>query len=104
MSILTDVLKEEQDRLGSLIKTYRREIAKLPKGSLSVKKIRHGLYAYRAWRQKDKVRFEYLGQAESEDALKFKERMEERRKYARLMKDAGKNLQDVERMLRAAKT
>ena len=103
MSILRDVLVEERDRLKDLIKMYGKEIAKLPKGSLSIKKIRNGLYAYRAFREKYKVQFEYLGGAESERALKFKEKMESRRKFYSLLKDANKNLNEVERMLRVSK-
>ncbi|MBF0430457.1 MAG: hypothetical protein HQK83_04220 [Fibrobacteria bacterium] len=104
MSILKDVLVEERDRLVALIKQYGKEMALLPKGSLSVKKIRNGLYAYRAFREKYKVCFEYLGSVESEKALKFKEKMEERRNFNSLLKDAKKNLDEVQRMLSVAKT
>jgi hypothetical protein len=103
MSILRDVIEEERDRLKDLIKFYLEEMAKLPKGAFSVKKIRNGQYAYRAFRKSDKVQFEYLGGVKSEKARQFKEKMESRRKFYSLLKAAKQNLAEAERMLRVAK-
>ena len=62
MSVLRQVLKEEVKRLKSLSKVYAGDIKKLPRGSISVKSIKNGEYAYRAFRDGEKVRFEYLGE------------------------------------------
>jgi hypothetical protein len=70
MSALQDIIREEYSRLIELKKRYVQELATLPKGTISKKKIRNHNYYYLAYRRKDKVKFDYLGK---EDAPKLKE-------------------------------
>jgi hypothetical protein len=100
MSVLKDVLKEELHRLKSLSNIYKREIKKLPKGSISIKHIRNGDYAYLVIRNGDKVSFNYLGLASSKDVAMLKEKIEERRKIKSLMSQTSRNLHEVQSMLR----
>jgi hypothetical protein len=100
MSVLKDVLKEELQRLKSLSNIYKGEIKKLPKGSISIKHIRNGDYAYLVFRDGDKVSFNYLGPASSEKVGQLKEKIDERRKLKSLMSQASKNLHEVQSMLR----
>jgi hypothetical protein len=100
MSVLKSVLKEEEKRLQSLSKMYRKKIDSLPKGSISLKKIRNGQYAYLAYREGKKVCFTYLGNASSDEALKMKAKIQERKKIESLMKQTIVNLHEVQGMLR----
>lgn len=100
MSVLKDVLNEELKRLKSLSVVYRGEIKKLPKGSISIKRIRNGDYAYLAIRNGDKVSFNYLGPASSEKVGQLKEKIDERRKLKSLLSQTSKNLHEVQSMLR----
>lgn|SRR5215216_7721414 len=103
MSVLKSVLKEELQRLKSLSKVYKVEIKKLPKGSISIKKIRNGQYAYLAFRKGKKVCWNYLGSASSEGVQKVQSQIQERRKIESLMSQASKNLHEVQGMMRVRK-
>lgn len=100
MSVLRQVLKEEVQRLKSLSKVYASDIRKLPRGSISVKSIKNGEYAYRAFREGEKVRFEYLGKKSSEEVLRLSEQIMERRKLESLKRRAMNNLREAQGMLR----
>jgi hypothetical protein len=99
-SVLKGVLKEEMQRLKSLVDVYKGEIKKLPKGSISIKHIRNGDYAYLAYRNGVKICFDYLGSADSGHVRHLKEKILERKKLESLMGQASKNLREVRRMLR----
>lgn len=100
MSVLRGILKEEKLRLKSLSRMYVSELKKLPRGSISLKRIRNGEYAYLAYRKQGRVRFDYLGAASSEQVHKMHEKVKERRKLEELLKRAMGNLKEVEGMLR----
>jgi hypothetical protein len=100
MSVLRQVLKEEVQRLKSLSKVYASDIKKLPRGSISVKSIKNGEYAYRAFRDGEKVRFEYLGKNASDEVRQLSEKIVERRKLESLKRQASKNLREAQGMLR----
>jgi len=99
MSVLRGVLKEEKQRLKALLRMYGSEVKALPRGSISIKHIRNGEYAYLAFRNKGGVQFDYLGEATSEPVQKMKQKIAERRKLAALVKKAKANLKELERML-----
>ena len=52
MTLIRDIIKEEYLRLNNLIQHYTTEIAKYPKGSLSMKRISGKEYFYLAYREK----------------------------------------------------
>jgi len=103
MSVLKGILREEEKRLKALSRMYRSELRKLPKGSISLKKIRNGKYAYLAYRDGKRVRFDYLGNASSEAVKRLHVQIRERRKVESLMSQASENLREVERMIRGSK-
>lgn len=70
MSIIQDVLKEEIERLEKNISSYHNMLLSLPKGSIFVKQIGNICYAYRKYRDKDKIVSIYLGNIESEEVKK----------------------------------
>lgn len=100
MSVLRGILKEEKQRLKALLRMYGSEVKALPRGSISVKHIRNGEYAYLAYRKQGRVHFDYLGAASSEPVQKMNEKVAERRKLESLVKRAKDNLKEVEGMLR----
>jgi hypothetical protein len=103
MSVLKNVLKEEMRRLKSLSNLYEKKIKHLPKGTISIKHIRNGKYAYLAFRNKDGVFYKYLGPVSSEKVSELQEKIKERRKLKSLMSQASKNLHEVQGMLRVRK-
>lgn len=102
-SHIEEVLEEELKRLDQTIRGYRRELQKLPKGSVQKKKIRGRSYPYLAVRDGDKVRYRYLGQLSGEKLEELNKAIEMRRRYQLLLKQAGENKDRVERMLRGRK-
>lgn len=103
MSAVIDVIREEAERLASLIKLYDEKVAGLPKGSLSEKVRGNKLYCYLAYREGSRVKFEYIGPAGSQQVLEIRKKIEERRKYEDLKKKAAKSLKQVEKLIHAAR-
>lgn len=99
---MRDILQEEIERLQQLIASYDVQIQALPKGSISWKQRGRRRYAYRAYREVNTVRFEYLGKSESEKTEAFSMEMERRRELEGKRKAALRRLRQAERMLRAA--
>ena len=103
MGVIKNILEEERERLSRLCEKYSEEIRKLPKGSIS-KKARGGKrYAYLAYRESHKVKFRYVGEESSEEASRLERQIEERRRYERSFRQAGRDLREVERTIRGRK-
>ena len=96
-----DVLDEERRRLQALKQLYEKEIAQLPRGSLSKKKRWNKEYVYRAFRESGRVKFEYVGPVGSEAAEEIAGQIERRRGLEDQLKTVRENLKEVERGLRA---
>lgn len=100
MSVIFGVLEEEKERLGGAIQLYAEKVAKLPRGAVRVKKRGKREYAYLAYRDGGKVRFEYVAPVPSRKyqdvALKVKERNLLLKSIRRMRKD----LRIIERTLR----
>lgn len=103
MSPIKSILKEELQRLERLCQKYREEINKLPRGSISEKERKGNSYAYLAFREDGKVRFEYIGNIQSDKVKELRRLVEERRRYERLMKQAQKNLKELKKLLHERK-
>ena len=101
MAIVFDVLEEERQRLQSLKQLYEKQIAELPRGSLSRKKRWNKEYVYRAFRESGRVKFEYVGPVGSEAAEEIGAQIKRRRGLEDKLKKVRENLKDVERGLRA---
>ncbi len=103
MSVIKDVIKEEYNRLNSLVELYDQKISAFPKGSLSIKKRNGHPYCYRAYRDQGKVKFVYLGKPDSPEAKDFIRKVDKRHKYEEKRKKSLENLKEVKVLLRAAK-
>jgi len=103
MGVLKGILEEEKARLKLVEKGYLREIAKLPEGSIQIKKIKERSYPYRVRSKRGIVRCEYLGKLPEAELKDLKDKIALRKKYQSLLKDARSNQKMVERALRGKK-
>lgn len=102
MSVIQDVIKEEYNRLNSLMDVYDRKISECVKGSLSVKKRSGHSYYYLAYREEKKVKFIYVGKEGSPSVKDIAEKIEKRHRYEKMRKKSKKNLDEVRKLLRVA--
>lgn len=101
MKVILGVLKEEEERLKALSKMYAKEIAGRPKGSISVKKFGKRRYAYLNVRDGDKVKTRYLGPEHAKEVAALRKAIEDRRRYARWLREVQDNLKLLHRVLHA---
>lgn len=100
MSTLIDIIQEEKERLENLISFYENEISKLPKGYISIKNINGHKYCYQSYRDGKKVKTIYIGDESSEELIKIKLKIDERKKLEELYKQTKKNLKEAKRSIR----
>lgn len=100
MNSLVGVLKEEEERLHAAKKSYEREIARLPKGSVQIKEIKEISYAYLVYRDGAKVVSEYVGRPSDAEVKALKAQIEDRRRLQEGLREVVKNQGRVRRMLR----
>ena len=100
MKVIKSVLKEELANSLAMKKTYERELAKLPKGSLVKKKIKGHEYYYLQVREKGKVRFIYKGKLSGEEIEKYRNATKYRAQYRRLLSELKKQIKFLRTTLR----
>ena len=100
MGTLDGILKEELARLTSVRKSYLREIKKLTKGSIQVKRIKGIAYPYLVVRKGKKVVSEYLGRYSKRELEALKQAITQRKKYEQHLKEVKRNLKRISRMTR----
>ena len=103
MGVLKGILEEEREWLKEVEKGYFRAIAKLPEGSVQMKKIKERDYPYRVVSEKGKVRCEYLGKLPKAELKGLKDKIALRKKYQSLLKETRSNQKMIERALRGKK-
>ena len=103
MSYVKNILQEEFQRLKALSEKYADEIRLLPIGCVSIKKRNYKQYLYLAYREKDKVRFEYIGPLISEKAKSVIKKIEQRKDYERKLKQIKKDLTEIEKVVNGRK-
>lgn len=99
MSALQSILREEKQRLERLCRKYRLEMAKLPKGTISMKERKDRYYAYLVYRERGKIIFKYLGGSDSDKVRKIRERIKSRKKLEPLFKRAQGSLKEIKKAL-----
>jgi hypothetical protein len=100
MGTIFNVMKEEYERLTEAEHVYRKNIAKMPKGSLRKKHLRHKDYLYLARRDGSKVVYDYVGNAQSDKAKEVTELVNKRKRFEALLKEIKETLKDVKKVLR----
>ncbi len=103
MRIIKSVLKEELANSMAMKKSYERELAKLPKGSLVRKTIKGHEYYYLQVREKGKVRFLYKGKLTEDEVEKYDQARQYRAKYRKLLSEVNKQIKFLRTTLRGKK-
>jgi len=99
MAVLDYVLEEELSRLQRFLSHLKEDHEKIPKGSVVLKRKSNRLYAYRVFRQGQRVITEYVGPAASLQAAKLGQLIEERRKLAAEIKAVEASIARLQRMI-----
>ncbi|MEW5894164.1 MAG: hypothetical protein AB1650_00155 [Candidatus Omnitrophota bacterium] len=88
------ILKEEYQNALRLQRRYKQELARLPKGSLVLKKIKGHQYYYSVYRNdQGKVSFDYLGKEISKEEIARMEAVKEKRaQYRKLLSQIDKEI------------
>lgn len=102
MGIMVDVIKDEYRRLNELIELYDKKISAFPKGSISKKEKQNRVYYYLAYRDHDRVKFDYLGKESSEKYKEISQKIDQRHRYEKKRKEVKEELKEIEVILRAA--
>jgi hypothetical protein len=103
MRIIKSVLKEELANSMAMKKSYERELAKLPKGSLVRKTIKGHDYYYLQVREKGKVRFLYKGKLTEDEVEKYDQARQYRARYRKLLSEVNKQIRFLRTTLRGKK-
>ena len=100
VKVIKSVLKEELKNSLAMKKSYERELAKLPKGSLTKKIIKGHAYYYLQVRENGKGRFIYMGKLLDKDIKKYEEAKQYRAKYRKLLSEVKKQITFLQKALR----
>ena len=103
MDSMNGILKEELSRLKEAEKSYRREIAKLPKGSFQEKKIKGIVYHYLVKSKASEIKYQYIGHWPSNKIEKIKKDMSLKKKYQAMLREVIKNKKRIMRIVRVRK-
>ncbi len=93
------VLREELEHAKRAKQRYEEGLDELPRGSLQKKKINDKAYYYIAYRNGNKVKFDYLGKLSDADIKSYREKIEKRKRYKKLIKDLDKEIKYLGRVL-----
>jgi hypothetical protein len=99
---IKELMQEELGNSLQMERDYKRELAKLLRGSVVEKRIRNRVYFYVAFRDKDRVRFLYKGRAmPAAELAKYAEAKRLRVQYRRLLSDVRRQVKFLRKALRA---
>jgi hypothetical protein len=101
MDIMLDVVSEDLENSIRIRDGYKKELSKLPKGSLSRKKIHGKEYYYLSfWSPSGNVKTSYLGKLSEEQVKNYQEEIERRKEYKKLMKRSEEQIKFYQKVLR----
>jgi hypothetical protein len=100
MSVIFHVLKEEFERLGETQVSYTKAIAAMPRGTPRVRQMRKKNYLYLEHRDGQRIVHDYVGPHDGEKAKNILEKVAQRRRYEKLLKETKSALKDVRKALR----
>lgn len=98
MSLLTEVVTQEQQRIERMIQKYESELYRLPKGTLITKSIKGNQYCYLQYRNGQKTVSEYIGR-DREKIEEIKEQIERRRHIQAMLKVLNEEFATAQKML-----
>lgn len=99
MDLIRSVLQEELESSLEARDYYQEEISKLPKGSLSRKKIDKRVYYYLAYREGSKVKTDYIGKLSNKEVKDYQKRINKRRHYQSQLKKVDKKIKYLRKVL-----
>lgn len=99
MSILVEILNDEYERLKSLFEEYNNQVKFLPLGSISIKNIKGKNYCYLAYRERDKVKYKYIGKEESIKVKELKDKIEKRRNIQIKIKEIKSEINEIKKVI-----
>jgi len=100
MKVIKGVLKEELANSLRMKKSFERELARLPKGSLVRKTIKGHPYYYLVARNQGKVKFIYKGKCSAQEVEKYKQIKYYRAKYRKQLSEVKKQIRFLRSALR----
>ena len=93
-------LAEELENSLRMKKEYEKALEKLPKGCISVKRIRGHEYCYLVQRVGKKVKYTYKGKISEREKKKYEEAKALRAKYRKLLSQVKKQIKFLRGALR----
>ncbi len=100
MRVIKSVLEEELTNSLAMKRSYERELAKLPKGSLVRKTIKGHEYYYLQVREAGRVRFLYKGKLARDEIEKYELAKRYRAKYRKLLSETNRQIRFLRTTLR----
>ncbi|MDQ7827001.1 MAG: hypothetical protein RDV48_29665 [Candidatus Eremiobacteraeota bacterium] len=101
MEMVKSMLKEELAHSLEVLEHYRRALSGLPSGALVKKRIHGGEYWYRVFREGSKVRTEYVGKVNGEEAAAALRDQEKRKRYRELEREVRQKIRYLEKVIHA---
>lgn len=101
MKTMEGILRQELFRLKETEKSYLREIAKLPRGSLQEKRIKGIRYLYLVSSRNSKLSYKCVSSLPGEDLKKLREGINLRKKYQSLLKEVRQDMKRITKILYA---
>ena len=100
MGIISDILKDEYERLKTLEAQYSNQLKDLPKGSLSKRKRSGNVYLYLMYRKGNKVITKYVGRIDSDRSIQLIKQVEKRKQIEKKLRQVKKDLNELERTIK----
>ena len=99
MAVIFHVLKEELERLQETERGYTKAIANMPRGTPRLLRRRNKIYLYLEYRDGNRVIHHYIGVKDSDKVNKILEKVAQRNRYQKLLKETRAALKEVRRAL-----
>ena len=103
---MVQIIKEVETRLKENLdkqENIKQEIALLPKGHINVLYRNNKGYHYLTYRDKDKIKNEYLGPVGKSDLSEIMEKLTKREKLKKELKDLKQQEKEIRKILGKAK-
>jgi hypothetical protein len=100
MDMMLGVVREELENSIRIRDSYKKAISRLPRGSLSKKKIHGKEYYYLSfWGPSGTVVTRYLGKLSEAQVQSYQEKIERRKRYRSLMKRSEEQVKFYQKVL-----
>jgi hypothetical protein len=103
MSVISNVIQEEYQRLMELLDFYNGKIAQLPRGSVTRRIRGKQVYYYHSFRNHNKVLSLYIGKDGDSKISEMEQLIKERHQYEQKRRKTLDNLKELKGLLSASK-